>query len=363
MRNTQFDLMLAIGIIFVLMGHSHQPAFLFYPAYAFHMGLFFFISGYFFKPPVALAEKARFIARKSRTQLLPYLALLLLFGVLTQLLRKAGLNLGAEMDMNSLVWGVFERADQFNLYLSAWFLMTLYLVNVVAAIAFGKQLGRNLVVMLVAAALFYQLLEMGKLNYGDWHLQLIRCGFGFFFFGLGYLFRVFEAALKPLLLKPAALIGLFVLVNVLNVHFGNLSYSILLGNIGNELVWVPVLSTLAIILMIYAAAHFLAQICTEKSLLLLIGRNTFAIMIWHFFAFLLLNLLLFALGLVKFEQLSDVYFRYQPEKTWVLYLAAGLFIPIGIAKLYRRAIPAVQRFALASAALANVQGEARADTP
>ncbi|SMC26519.1 Fucose 4-O-acetylase [Andreprevotia lacus DSM 23236] len=344
MRNAQFDLMLAIGIIFVLMGHSHQPAFLFYPAYSFHMGLFFFISGYFFKPQSTLAGKWQFLRRKAQTQLLPYYALLLLFGVITLLLRHVGINVGSDMNADSLLWGPFGRADQFNLYLSAWFLLTLFLVNVAAGALYSGQRQADLFILAGGTVLLYFMLDLGKQNVGDWRLQAIRSSFGFFFFGLGYFFRLYEAQIKPLLLRPAAVICLFVLTNMLIVHFGNIGYSILLGNIGNDLVWVPIVGTLAIILQVYVLAHHLAQVSSEQSWLLLIGRNTFAIMIWHFAAFLLLNVMLHLLGLVRFDDLSNVYFRYEADRTWMLYLLAGLFGPIALAQGYRRVLPLLRQY-------------------
>lgn len=344
MRNKQFDIILAIGIIFVLMGHSHQPAFLFYPAYTFHMALFFFVSGYFFKPMNQIKPKIRYILKKISKQFIPYFLLLLLFGFLTQILRSFGINLGAEMNVNSLFWDVFARGDQFNLYLSGWFLLTLFFANVTAGILFTKNNYFNTAIFIVSACLLYYALEQGKNNIGDWHLEIIRSIFGLFFIELGYFFKVYEETIKKYLLTPSAIIGLFLLVNVLNIHFGNLGYSILLGNIGNELVWVPLLSTMAIILMVYIASHFLAQITANNSPLLLIGQNTFAIMVWHLFSFLLLNLILFALDWIPFESLSDVYFRFEIEKTWPIYLAFGLFMPIIITQAYFRSYTAIVGF-------------------
>lgn len=353
MRNKQLDIMLAIGIVFVLMGHSHQPSFLFYPAYAFHMGLFFFISGFFFKPRNDLVGKAELIAKKIKTQLVPYALLLILFGVLTQILRHFGLNLGTEMNMDSLFYGTFARADQFHLYLSAWFLLTLFLVNVFAILVYRQEHQFNWGVQILAFIGLYFLLEMGRKDYGDWHLQLIRSGYGLFFFGLGYLFKVYEEYLRTLLLKPVVIVGLFLVVNLLNVNFGNISYSILLGNIGNEWLLVPIFSTICIILLIYIVAHFFSQITQDDSWVLVIGRSTFTIMVWHFVAFLLLNIIFFALGWVKLEQLSDVYFRYQVEKTWALYLLFGLTFPILLSKAFLKLKQAIREVDLSGAELAD----------
>ncbi len=288
--------------------------------------------------------KIKYGIKKISKQLVPYFLLLFLFGLLTQILRDVGINLGAEMNANSLFWDVFSRADQFNLYLSGWFLLTLFFANVTVGIVFTKNNYFNAAIFFISACLLYYALEQGKNNVGDGHLEIIRSVFGVFFLEFGYFFKVHEERVKKYLLTPSAIIGLFLLVNVLNIHFGNLGYSILLGNIGNELVWVPILATMAIILMVYIASHFLAQITADNSPLLLIGQNTFAIMVWHLFSFLLLNLIFLTLGWIPFESLSDVYFRFEVEKTWPIYLAFGLFMPIIITQAYFRSYTAIVGF-------------------
>ena len=82
-RNKTLDFMSAIGIIFVIFGHGYQPPFLFYPAFAFHMALFFFISGYFSKTANGIRQTGNMILKKARSQLAPYFILNILFGLLS----------------------------------------------------------------------------------------------------------------------------------------------------------------------------------------------------------------------------------------------------------------------------------------
>lgn len=333
-RNKQFDIILAIGIVFVLMGHSHQPAYLFYPAYCFHMGLFFFVSGYFFTPRISLKKKASFIVKKISTQLLPYFGLLVFFGILTQLLREYGINLGGQITVNNLFWNCFERADQFHLYLSAWFLLTLFFVNVFVVAILVEDNRLNTLVFLVTMVLMFYALDKGRFHPGELSLQWIRGIFGVFFYLLGYFFRLYEARIQKLLLTPACMVALFVIEDALIFYYKNLGYSILLGDIGNDALWAPILSTIVILAMVYIVSYFVASITADNALILVIGRNTFAIMVWHFAGFFCLNLLLFAFGIIPFESLSDVYFRYKVDQTWLVYLIFGLFVPIVVSKSY-----------------------------
>jgi fucose 4-O-acetylase-like acetyltransferase len=49
MRNPTFDIMKGIGIVAMIVGHCILPYSLSHYIYAWHMPLFFFVSGYFYK--------------------------------------------------------------------------------------------------------------------------------------------------------------------------------------------------------------------------------------------------------------------------------------------------------------------------
>lgn len=51
----RFKILYALGMVLVVMGHGAYPTSLlteWFPAYSFHLGLFAFCSGYFYKPKV-----------------------------------------------------------------------------------------------------------------------------------------------------------------------------------------------------------------------------------------------------------------------------------------------------------------------
>lgn len=47
-RDENWDVVKGLGILLVIMGHSNLPATIYYGIYAFHMPLFFIVSGIFF---------------------------------------------------------------------------------------------------------------------------------------------------------------------------------------------------------------------------------------------------------------------------------------------------------------------------
>lgn len=331
-RNKQWDLMRAIGIIFVVWGHNYQPPFLFFPAFYFHLSLFFFISGYFFKPQITIIDKTVYIFKKTRNQLLPYFAFNLFFGLITMWLRPMGINLGLNLSLESMFLAPFGRGDQFVLYLAAWFLFNLYFISIFAGLVYQKNIRVNIGIVILASIMMLIFLDIGNSpNNSVLMIFIIRSIFGFGFFSLGYLFRLFESQIQKLIVRPITIVILYLIVNVLNVNFGNISYSIMFGNVSNNSVVVPVLTSVCIILLVYVIAFYAIKMLKKNSLLYEIGRYSYSIMIWHLTFFFLVNFILYKLSLIPYSALSDVYFRYEIEKLWLIYQIPAIIIPVMMA--------------------------------
>ena len=124
------------------LGHSYQPTFWYFPAYTFHVPLFFFVSGYLAKSPDTLRERLGIIAAKTKSQLVPYFGYNLFFSALTYVTCRWIVMLPWESpDFSSMqaflgsAWHFFCRplidGHQYYLFSPAWFLITLYIVNVI----------------------------------------------------------------------------------------------------------------------------------------------------------------------------------------------------------------------------------------
>lgn len=348
-RDKHVDVMLAVGMIFVVMGHRYQPEYLFFPAYTFHMALFFFIAGSLATIKVGWREKLRFVARKSRTQLLTYFQYNLFFGVVTFLLSLGGLKLGynvpsfasGEAALGSLLdffLVPFTDGHHYHLYLAAWFVLQLYLVHVLFQLVCWRP-GRlpTLLVLAAAVPVTLFLLQKGLVSYTDLRLTGVRSSFAFLFYLLGYLVKSEEKALHKVLLAPATLVIAFAAVNVIAVNFGNIRYNIVLGNINNVRVWVPVLTTALIVLMVYQLTWHLAAVLKDDAFLLTLGRSTLPILIWHFSVFFAINAVFYALGWITKENLSDNWFVLDGKRTWLLYEVPALVVPVYLDRLLDRA--------------------------
>lgn len=78
MRNEQLSILKGLGIIFMVVGHSAAPTLLNNFIYLFHMPLFYFASGYFFKADYAM-QKRVFVWKRVKGLYFPFVKYGILF--------------------------------------------------------------------------------------------------------------------------------------------------------------------------------------------------------------------------------------------------------------------------------------------
>ena len=123
-RLIQYDILKGIGILLVLLGHTEQlPLHTKMYIYAFHMPLFFFLSGVFFKP----GSIKNVIVKGLKQLMVPwtfFLGVLYLGYLLVSL--KAG-GLGVFLDVITKHSNPLD--EDAKLWLSIWFLPCLFMVR------------------------------------------------------------------------------------------------------------------------------------------------------------------------------------------------------------------------------------------
>ena len=95
--NPSFRILSAFAIIFVVAGHADFGVFDIagmFPYYSFHVGVFAFISGYFYKEE-SESNVGNYLFKKVKHLLLPYFGWNLFYGLFTTLLRY--LELGDQL--------------------------------------------------------------------------------------------------------------------------------------------------------------------------------------------------------------------------------------------------------------------------
>lgn len=330
------DVLRAITIILVVVGHSGFPFTNF--IYLFHITLFFFISGYFFKDEY-VHQPITFIKKRIRSLYLPFVGYSLAFLSLHNVFYKLNFYSNKISYAKNFVINLYTPADFIyrairnikfieteQLLGAFWFLPCLFSVSIMF-----------LLICLISKYVFQKYSEYAKL------LLVVLCfAFGtfasqknvqFFFYGdialvavliyyFGYLYRRYEKYIqfKPYYLVPALLILLF------SSFHGHIEMSL------NKYPNMPffIYNSLAgIYLSLYVAKHI-----TNKGIIRLfsfIGIHTIAILALHFLSFKLINFIqltyfdyhiypLYLMAIFPTLNTSGIW--------WVAYTLAGIGIPL-----------------------------------
>ncbi len=130
-RNATFTTLSAIGIILIILGHLDLGIATFgglFPYYSYHVMIFVFVAGYFYKPENE-EHIGAFILHKAGKLLLPYFVWNLIYGIIAILMRGAGFEFAGELNLYNLFIAPFMGGHQFGLNAAAWFVPALFLLE------------------------------------------------------------------------------------------------------------------------------------------------------------------------------------------------------------------------------------------
>ncbi len=131
--NYTFKFLYAIGIILVVAGHCQNAGFsLFYeyfPIYTFHMGLFMFVSGYFYKAQNENNVKS-YIIGKIKHLLVPLYLWNIFYAFVVEILQEYGFIIGGHVKFYTLVIEPLWSGHQFEYNLAGWFVIPLFMIQV-----------------------------------------------------------------------------------------------------------------------------------------------------------------------------------------------------------------------------------------
>ncbi len=307
--NYKMNYLKAIGILLVVLGHLNCEVWHWFPIYSFHMPLFFFVAGYFYKETYEQTV-ALFIKKKIRSLLLPYYKWNLFYGVLVTLLLWAGY---ANPDARSLGFRSFFLdpwlyGGQFVFNTPGWFVLALFLVAA-AFIFLRKLLGcvtKSEWLMTLAFLLLCYAGEVLAVSHGfvthkslpmdyfarDWEDLAVwhfsRTAFGLFFYQAGLLYRKeleqhdrgFGWWWCPILLLQTVM---------LYMQEGDITFSLATVQFPEQYLLIPMLTSLTGIYFCLKLAELLAACRQGDDMLSFIGRGSWTIMINHVFGIWLLN--------------------------------------------------------------------------
>lgn len=350
--NYQFKLLYALGIVFVIMGHSTDAGLgvftEWFAFYSFHLGLFVFCSGYFYKD-VSHQNVLSYIWKKIKTLILPLYAWNAVYGVVIKVLARFGFTIGGEVTWSKLCIAPITSGHQFDYNMGGWFVVPLFMVEIFNAFvrklldlwAGEKKQEKDYEIFI---CIFYVLLGIGGnclAQWGwntGWWLVLVRMLHFLPFFGIGMFY-------KRKLEKHDTVGNTAYFTGILTVQ---LIIIFLSGRTPTcSQAWlsrfpegpvVPVIEGCLGIAFWLRIAKIAEPVLGHNKLVLLISNNAFAIMIHQFSGFMFVKTIFAVLHKIGYcadfnmqAYKADIWYYYFPRElrqTGILYIAAGIFLPI-----------------------------------
>ena len=356
--NRTFGLLSALAILMIVAGHAGYDILTvggLFPYYSFHVPLFLFISGYFYRKEEE-EKPLLYVKKKAKRLLLPYFIWNLVYGVVSLALRTfGGFSMGDGISLKSLFLDPFRPGYQFIYNFAAWFVPALFLIemmNLCMRMILGKlRLDREWLIL------------SGSLAVG---VAVVQLSIG------GHVWGLYKTAGRILFLYPCFQMGRFY-KEKLEAHdrIGNLPYfAVVIGiqvllhlccnGLAYSSVWctgfangpvIPYVTVMSGVAFWLRTAKILAPLCggdRRCGFFLYLGRNTYAVMMHHIMAFMLVKMILAGIAahtgyladfdFTEFYGNIDYYYLVKGSEAFkMVYLAAGVALPLllqrGIASL------------------------------
>lgn len=350
-ENQELRILSAIGIILVAAGHLGYDLFDIgglFPYYSFHVFVFLFVSGYFYKREEE-EQIIAYILRKCRTLLLPYFLWNLFYGIVATLLHHAGFSIGSELSLKALFISPFLDGHQFMYNFPAWFVPALFLIEVI------NVLMRKVLSMLrldkewlifglcLLAGVLTVWLAIGGHVWG-WYKFPGRLLFMLPGFQMG---RIYKEKLEHLDRAEdgpyfLAVMGVQVLITIFCAGLAFSAVWVASFANGPLIPYITIITGIAFWLRIARIISRIPYLCRK---MVYIGRNTFGIMMHHVACFMLVKGVFYLFSIwtpfcaefdaeMFFNEINFVYLPGGSEAGKWIYLFAGIGIPLMMSGLW-----------------------------
>lgn len=346
--NASFGILSALAIIMIVAGHADYNILTvgeLFPYYSFHVPLFMFISGYFYRPQEEDTPLA-YLKKKVRRLLVPYFIWNLVYGLIAWALRTwGGFTLGEPVTFKSLFIEPILHGYQYLYNFAAWFVPVLFMIevmNLCMRLLLRKlRLCREWLILtgslLVGMAVVY--FAIGGHVWG-WYKMPGRILFLYPCFQMGQFYHQKLEKRDTLGNLPyfAIVIGMQV---VLHLTCNGLAYSsVWCTGFANGPV-IPYVTSVSGIAFWLRIAKVLTPALEKSRVITYLGKNTYAVMMHHIMAFMLVKMVIAGVAAhtgfcpdFDFEQfytnIDYIYAVGGAEAFKMIYLAAGLILPLGL---------------------------------
>ena len=348
------NILKALGMIAVVGGHCGINFLPWFPVYSFHMPLFIFISGYFFRD----SDFISFAKSKIKHLVIPLLSWNLVFGFVCTILLSYGLiHFGEPLSLKSLFVKPFSHGHQYVFNLATWFVGTLVELQFVYW-ALHRLCRRNHIALLLVTLICYLAAwtmadNHWRVVYGSVFLPIEKVLFMLIFYELGAVYKLYLEKLDSFSIDR--IVGL-VIFNGLLLGFVNRSITTGISwmKVPHQIL-LPLVTAMSGIYLYMQVSELLKDKVKRDSLLGFIGEHTFPIMTLHLFFFWLLNGCfyfikqwgLFPLRSFDYNKFThNIWFRISEHAPMndAFYLLAGLGGSMLCVYLYEKAKPRLWQY-------------------
>ena len=351
-KNYTFVFLYAIGSILIVAGHCRNGGinlfFDIFPPYAFHLGLFMFCSGYFYKSKNEDDFKEYFL-RKFKRLIIPMYVWNVVYGIFVQLSRIKGFTIGFDFTLYNLIISPLIHGHQFSYNMCFWFIPELFLIEMITCLlrkVINKISNVNEYLFFVFY-LFLGILGVYLSNKGfnrDWFLLLVRTLFFFPFFGMGILYnRKLEKYDKLSNIEYFSIVLLLQFI-IIFIEGKAPSFTPSWCRDFTDNLLLPFMTGYLGIAFWLRIAKIFESFTIKSKIINTISDNALPIMAHQFLGFFILKFLIAVLSKITplFQDFSftsfktNIWYYYVPNNTnayYFIYLVFGLVIPIIIAKI------------------------------
>ena len=350
--NYEFKLLYAVAIMFIVCGHCGSGGinifFDWFPPYSFHLGMFMFASGYFYRDKDE-QHIGKSIWHKVKKVIIPMYLYNFFYAIVVIISRHFGFSIGLDVNLKTLFVMPLTGGDQYMYNLAGWFLIPLVLIYIFHLL-FQKLLGKYIneyitFAIYLALGLWGSYLSVNGISETWYGVILARCMYMFPFYGFGILYRrKLEHGWK---INSWIYFGIIFGITLAQItYFGNVkAYTPSWCNDFDSVVRPHLIGFLGLLFWL-RICKILAPIVAKNKIVLLLADNTYAIMINHLLGFMVAKTVFASInkithGIVcgNFDWIaykSDLWYYYLPKDLpqWnLVYAISGILISLFIQKI------------------------------
>ena len=352
-KNPIFIFLYAIGTILIVNGHCGDNGlnllFNVFNFRSFHLGLFMFCSGYFYKSKNE-SEFIKYVIKKFKKFIIPIYLWNLVYVAFIYLTRLKGFTIGRDFTLYNYFVMPLVHGQQFIYTLCLWYLPSLFLIEIITCLV-RKCINKittinEFVFFIIYFALGLLGVYLSNKGWGltkDYKLLLVRTLYFFPFFGLGLLYnRKIE---KHDNVHNYIYFPIVIILQLIIVYFlgENLSFHPAWCYDFTKNIFIPFITGFLGIAFWLRIAKIMVPITENSKIIQSISNNSYAIMIHQFLGFFIVKLIYAIISkylhiftdfsISKFK--TDIWYIYIPKEQTgflLIYIAAGILIPILINK-------------------------------